>query len=175
MLADIDGTDGTCWRWRSLCRHSTLQEHMLLLPILSTIQYYCMVKMVKLFMWAIQLDGYNIARNGSLVLMEIFDFATLYTTIFHEQSRLGGTIEVLTLQHNDTLCQYYVDGFVHQLWHMTGFLLFWVNRDVGQEMFTFSGTPDFTPFGEGSSWFHSFIIYALYITEYVSFRTIFMD
>ena len=47
---------------------------------------------------------------------------------------------------------FYVERFLHQLWYMTGFQLFWVYRDGchmwGQEMLTLSRTPDFTCFGE---------------------------
>ena len=49
------------------------------------------------------------------------------------------------------LCVTYVEWFVDQLWHTTGFQLLWVNRD-GCHMWgrkcSLSGTPDFTPFGE---------------------------
>ena len=72
----------------------------------------------------------------------------------------------------------YVEWFVHEMCHMTGFQLFggksWRARHVGQEMLTLSGIPDFTPFEEFMI-FHPFIIYALYITEFVSFRTMFKD
>ena len=50
------------------------------------------------------------------------------------------------------LCVIYVEGFVHQRWHMTGFQLFCVNRDGccmwGRKYSTLSATPDFTPFVE---------------------------
>ena len=58
---------------------------------------------------------------------------------------------------------------------MAGFQLFLVNRDgchmCGQEMFTLSGTPDFIPFGK----FMISPIHFIYITEFVSFRTMFSD
>ena len=43
--------------------------------------------------------------------------------------------------------------------------------DVGQEILTLSGAPDFTPFGE----FMISPIHYIYITEFVSFRTILTD
>ena len=52
---------------------------------------------------------------------------------------------------------------------------FSVNRDGyhmwRMEMLTLSGTPDFIPFGE----FMISLIYSIYITEFASLRTIFMD
>ena len=58
----------------------------------------------------------------------------------------------------------YVDGFVHQLWYMTGFQLFWVNRDGchmwGRKCSLFSEYLISLPLG--TSWFHPFIIYTLH-------------
>ena len=43
---------------------------------------------------------------------------------------------------------------------------------MGQEMLTLSGTTDFTPFGIVHD--HPFVIYTLYITEFVSFKAMFV-
>ena len=64
--ADIDGTDVIFGAPRSLCRHSTLQDHMLLCPMPSMIQYYCLVNMV--------IGRYSIIRvNGRLLALTIDD------------------------------------------------------------------------------------------------------
>ena len=79
-------------------------------------------------------------------------------------------------RHTDRVhkCVTYVEWYMYvQLWHMTGFQLFggksWWVPHVGQEMLTLSGTH------LGSSWFHPFIICRLYITEFISSRTMFTD
>ena len=62
------------------------------------------------------------------------------------------------------LCHAYVEGFDHQMWHMTGFQLLWIVTGAscmwGQE----THTPEFFPerlisLTLGSSWLHLFIIY----------------
>ena len=57
-------------------------------------------------------------------------------------------------------CVTYVEPFVHQLWHMTGFQLLWVNRDGchmwGRKCSLFPEHLISLPVG--NSWFHSFII-----------------
>ena len=75
------------------------------------------------------------------------------------------------------LCVTYVEWFVHYLWLMTGFPLLVVNRDGcymwGRKCSLFPEHLISLPLG--SSWLHPFIIYTWYITEFVSFRTMFMD
>ena len=59
-------------------------------------------------------------------------------------------------------CVTHVEGFVHQLWHMTCFIILgksWRVPHVGQDMLTLSWTHVFPHLG--SSWFHPFIIYTL--------------
>ena len=74
-------------------------------------------------------------------------------------------VVIQTLITNFTLlCHVYVEGFDHQMWHMTGFQLLWIVTGAscmwGQE----THTPEFFPerlisLTLGSSWLHLFIIY----------------
>ena len=57
-------------------------------------------------------------------------------------------------------CVTYVDGFVHQLWHMSGFQLFCVNRD-GCPMWS-RKCSHLISLPLRSSWFYPFIIHRLH-------------
>ena len=63
-----------------------------------------------------------------------------------------------------------MEGFVHQLWHMTGFQLFWVNRH-GCQMWDrkCSLFPEhLISLPLGSSWFNPFIIYVIHnLSDYI--------
>ena len=71
------------------------------------------------------------------------------------------------------LCVTYVEGFVHQLWHKTGFPVIlsesWRVPHMRQEMLTFPEHLISLPLG--SSWFHPFII-NIYIHYRICLRTL---
>ena len=139
----------TCMRipWHSMVGCQTL---------VTFLQYHWYVMLgfvqnMKIFCWG---DLFLLVIEAGIFFTETSDYS--YEILW------SSNIPCSQIWH---FCVTYVEGVVHQLWHMTVFFLFFLSESwwvphVGQEMITLFRTPDFTAFGE----FISSPIHCIYIT-----------
>ena len=117
----------------------------------------------------------SLTQNFSLVLFDSQTTENLHQSELACKVKGQGTKPILYHEQNAShlwMCAFYrIIVAPQQIWFPVVLCESWRVPHVGQEMLTLSRTPDFTPFGQ----FRLSPIHYIYITEFVSFRTMFMD